>query len=103
MVNMQAQEVLNGVVTNELEEPLFGATLIWAGAESGTVADENGVFYLNKQDTIANLYIDYVGYQTMVIEVLPEESDLVITLDGVTDLMTVEVAAKIKDNYVSTL
>ncbi len=101
--NIQAQELLNGTVMNELEEPLFGATLIWAGAESGTVADENGAFYLHKQDTIANLYIDYVGYQTMVVEVLPSENDLVITLDGVTDLMPVEVAAKKRDNYVSTL
>ncbi len=99
----QEADTLRGTVVNELGEFLFGATVQWEYTTIGTVADENGFFSLPKSDTTANLEINYVGYNPVYILVEPHENDLMITIDGITDLMTVEVAAELRDNYVSLL
>jgi len=94
---------LTGNVFNDEDEYLFGATIMYDGTDIGTVADENGYFELPKMDTTAYLAINYVGYESVFIEVLPEEMDVQIMIAGITELVTVEVAANIRDNYVSTL
>ena len=98
----QAQNFL-GIITNDRNEPLFGATIIWQGADYGTVADENGHFELPKKETTANILVDYVGYNPMFVEVEAGLDTVLVVLEGLYDLMEVEVAAKIQDNYVSTL
>ena len=99
---MQSQNFL-GIITNDKDEPLFGATVIWQGADYGTVADENGHFELPKKEENANVLVDYVGYDPMFIEVEAGQDTVYIILEGLYELMEVEVAAKIQDNYVSTL
>ncbi len=101
-ISLSAQN-LTGTITNEKGEFLYGATVLWEGTDIGTVADENGFFELPKQDTTAFLRIEYVGYDAVVLEVLPEENGLQIAVEGITELMEVEVAAKRRDNYVSTI
>ncbi len=96
-------QTVSGTVKNELGEVLFGATVQWKGANQGVVTDENGFFELAQQDTIAMLQIDYVGYNSIFIEVLTSETTLDIEIDGITDLITIEVAAERYDNYVSTI
>ena len=96
-------QVVTGTVTNDEGTFLFGATVAWDGTSIGAVVDEDGTFSILKQDTTALLRIDYVGYESAYVEVLPEETDLVISIEGITDLMAVEVAAERRDNYVSTL
>ena len=96
-------QIITGTISNDEGEFLFGATLMWEGTSIGAVADENGYFELPKQDTIAHLRIDYVGYEPMLVEVLPEETELTIAISGITELMEVEVAAQKRDNFVSTL
>ncbi|MFK7773906.1 MAG: TonB-dependent receptor [Saprospiraceae bacterium] len=101
-ISLSAQN-LTGTISNEKGEFLYGATVLWEGTDIGTVADENGFFELPKQDTTAFLRIEYVGYDAVVLEVLPEENELKIAVEGITELMEVEVAAKRRDNYVSTI
>jgi len=96
-------QMITGTVTNEEGTFLFGATVIWDETTIGTIVNEDGTFSLPRQDTTALLRIDYVGYESAYVEVLPEEEDLAIMIEGVTDLMAVEVAAERRDNYVSTL
>ena len=96
-------QVLTGTVTNEEGTFLFGATIIWDETSIGTIVNEDGRFSLPRPDTTALLRIDYVGYESAYVEVLPEEADITIMIEGVTDLMAVEVAAERRDNYVSTL
>ncbi len=94
---------ISGTVKNDEGDFLYGATVKWKGAESGTIADNNGYFELPKQDTLALLQVDYVGYNSIFIEVTPEETNLEVEIGGISELMTVEVAAKKFDNYVSTI
>jgi len=96
-------QIISGTVSNEEGELLFGATIVWDGTDIAAVADENGYFELPQMDTTALLRIDYVGYDGIYIEVLPEETTLEIEVSGITELMEVEVAAKRRDNYISTL
>lgn len=96
-------QVVFGTVKNDAGEVLFGATVKWKGAETGTVADINGYFELPKQDTIAFIQVDYVGYSAIFIEVAPEENDINIEINGISELMTVDVAAKKFENSVSTV
>ncbi|MFT4758086.1 MAG: outer membrane receptor for ferrienterochelin and colicins [Paraglaciecola sp.] len=99
---MQSQNFL-GIITNDKDEPLFGATVIWQGADYGTVADENGHFELPKKEETANVLVDYVGYDPMFVEVEVGQDTVYIILEGLYELMEIEVAAKVQDNYVSTL
>ncbi|MEO1517877.1 MAG: carboxypeptidase-like regulatory domain-containing protein [Bacteroidota bacterium] len=94
---------LTGTLSNDQGEKLFGATLNWENTDIATVADETGYFSLPSLDTAAYLMINYVGYEAVAVLVEPHENNLDITIDGITDLMEVEVAAKVKDNYTSTL
>jgi len=94
---------LFGIVTNDKDEALFGATVQWEGADVGVVADENGHFELPQLDITANLLINYVGYNAMLIEVEGGSDTVLVVLEGLYDLMEIEVAAKLMDNYVSTL
>lgn len=100
--NISAQN-LTGTVTNGENEPLFGATVVWDGTIIGTVADENGYFELAKQDSTATLRIDYVGYESLYVDVTPDQTVLELSVAGITDLIEIEVAAKIRDNFTSTL
>lgn len=96
-------QVLNGTVLNQDGTPLFGATVQWESDNTGTVADEKGEFSLPKKEIAANLVVQYVGYAPIVIEILPHENDVNIQIDGVVDLVEIEVAAKIRDNYTSSI
>jgi len=103
LASMLSAQTITGNVSNEEGEFLFGATLLWQGSEVGAVVDMDGSFEINKQDGGGILVIDYVGYESVEIEVLPDETDLQIVVGGITELIEVVVAAKIRDNYTSTL
>ena len=96
-------QIISGTVSNDEGELLFGATIVWDGTDIAAVADENGYFELPKMDTTANLRIDYVGYDAVYIEVLPDETTLEIAVAGINELMEIEVAAKRRDNFISTI
>jgi len=96
-------QTVTGTVKNDEGEVLYGATVKWSGAATGVVADVDGHFELPKQDTVALLQVDYVGYNSIFIEVGLEEFNLDVEIGGISELMTVEVAAKKYDNFVSTI
>jgi len=59
---------VSGLITNENDEPLPGATVTVQGTSLGTVSDLDGRFSLNVPDN-AVLVISYIGYKTQVISV----------------------------------
>ena len=96
-------QTVSGVIKNDKGEFLYGATVKWEQATTGVVADINGYFELPAKEDTALLQIDYVGYESVFVEVVPGEDNLEIEVDGISELMMVEVAAKEYDNYVSTI
>ena len=72
----QNTEPLTGIVTNEKEELLIGASVYWADTKVGTVTDTAGRFSLAPRDKEATLVVSYVGYTPAQVQVLPEEKSI---------------------------
>ena len=94
---------LTGLVTNDRDELLIGATVFWKGEKIGTVTDTSGRFSLPARPQAAVLVVQYVGSAPAEVEVLPTENNLWIAVAGVTELNTVTVTEHTFGNTVSIL
>ncbi len=94
---------INGIITDENEELLIGASIFWQDTKQGTVSDAAGRFILPARTEAATLEVNYVGYNTAEVQVLPGETNLWIEVKGITQLQTVTVEAKGFDTRISTI
>jgi hypothetical protein len=94
---------ISGMVTNEKEELLIGASVFWKDTKQGTTTDTEGRFSLPKRDQEATLVVNYVGYSPAEVQVLPGEDKLWIEVAGIKQLQEVTVSAKGFDTHISTL
>lgn len=94
---------LNGIVTNEREELLIGATVFWKGTKTGTVTDTAGRFSLPAKTKVAKLVVQYIGHTPAEVEVLPGENNLWIEVAGATELQAVTVTEQRFGTTISTL
>ena len=78
---IQAQNTVGGVVTDEAAEALIGANVIVEGTTDGTITDIDGSFSVTTSSSFPfNLQISFTGYNTTTVEVTGPSSDLAITL-----------------------
>lgn len=63
---------IRGTVTDELSEPVAGATVLCKGTTLGTSTDLDGQFTLDVPDDAKTLVISYVGMLTQEVPVAPE-------------------------------
>ena len=103
IVGQEPDAKLTGIVTNEKEELLIGASVYWKDTKEGAVTDVEGKFSIPIRDVKATVIVNYVGYTPAEIEVLPGENNLWLELTGVQALQEVTVAGKSFDNRISTL
>ncbi len=82
-VIMNAQTRVTGIVTDELGEPVIGASILIKGSEQGTVTDIDGNFFLTAPDN-AILIFSYVG---MISQELPVSSNMIVVLRSDTELL----------------
>lgn len=94
---------ITGLVTNEKEELLIGASVFWKDTKQGTVTDTEGRFTLPARDVAATLVVNYVGYTSAEVQVLPGEEKIWIEVKGVTQLQEVTVQGKGFDTHMSTI
>ncbi|MBQ8500860.1 MAG: TonB-dependent receptor [Bacteroides sp.] len=74
MFTAWAQEVtVNGVVVDEMNEPLIGATIQVKNTAKGVVTDFDGKFSISVQNN-ATLVISYIGYQAQEIKIKGQKS-----------------------------
>ena len=64
-----SQETVKGIVTDENNQPLFGANVFWLNSSLGTITDENGKFSLKNSTETTFLVVSYIGFETQKIEV----------------------------------
>lgn len=95
--------MVTGLVTNEKEELLIGASVFWKDTKQGTVTDVEGRFSLPARDAEATLVVNYVGYTSAETQVLPGETKLWIEVSGISQLQEITVEAKGFDTHISTL
>jgi hypothetical protein len=61
------------VFDNTSKEPLLGVSIYYDGSTIGTVTNENGYFELSTSKRITgNLILDFLGYETVVLEEVKE-------------------------------
>ena len=77
---LSAQIKVNGFIVDESDEPVPFANIIFKGSIEGTISDENGKFYLETENTYSELEVSFVGFETKLIPLGKENTDLRIVL-----------------------
>ncbi len=98
-----SQKTLLGIVTNEKEELLIGATVFWKSSQIGTVTDTSGKFSLPHPEKLDTLVVRYVGYTPVQVQVLPDETKIWVEISGITQLSEVNISDRKFDNATSLL
>ena len=106
IVGLFASTVLNGqsllgMVVDQEQTPLIGASLIWQGTTIGVTTDDEGYFNIDKIDETNMLVINYVGYQSDTLEITEEDTEILIILSLGLAIEEVEITAKQRDNFSS--
>ena len=106
IVGLFASTVLNGqsllgMVVDQEQTPLIGASLIWQGTTIGVTTDDEGYFNIDKIDQTNMLVINYVGYQSDTLEITEEDTEILIILSLGLAIEEVEITAKQRDNFSS--
>lgn len=87
-----AQEVIRGVVTDNRQEPVVGATVVERGTQNFAVADADGKFEIRLQNSLpATLQVSAVGFKVQPIEIYEIPEDL-LTISLRLDNLMSEVA-----------
>jgi len=86
--NLFAQTI-TGTVTDEANNPLFGATVLVKGERKGTSADENGRFTLENTTMGTTLMISYVGFIGKEVPVVSTELTVVLQEGAKLDEVTI--------------
>lgn len=92
-----------GLIVDHEQTPLIGASLTWQGTIQGTTSDENGFFKLERIPETTNLVVSYVGYQSDTLLIEPADTAILIMLALGVELEEVQISAKQRDNFVSTV
>ncbi|MBO0591901.1 carboxypeptidase-like regulatory domain-containing protein [Cellulophaga sp. E16_2] len=59
-----AQTKVSGVVIDEAGIPVAFANIIFKGSSEGTITNDDGVFYMESDNTYETLQVSFVGYET---------------------------------------
>lgn len=98
--SVDAQLKVNGVVTDENDDPLAFTTVYEKGTSNGTTTNENGKFVLELKSIDSELVIQYVGYKSQehLISTFSDLDNISITLlQNVYGLEEVTIAADAED------
>lgn len=67
-IGAEAQQILNGVITDkQTGEPLIGAEILIPGTSTGTLTNSIGQFTLETKEAVKILEVHYIGYETLQI------------------------------------
>lgn len=82
--------------------PLQGATVYWLGVTMGAQSNEAGIFSIPLVEGHRKLIVSYTGFKPDTLEV-EEEKDLKVILARGKDLKIVEVTARQRSAYISSM
>lgn len=106
IVGLFASTILNGqsllgMVVDQEQTPLIGASLIWQGTTIGVTTDDEGYFNIDKINETNMLVVNYVGYESDTLEITEEDTEILIILSLGVEMEEVEITAKQRDNFSS--
>lgn len=84
------QTKVGGKVTDEFNEPIAFANVIFKNSKEGVITDENGNFYFESKENYSTLVVSFVGFEKKEIDLKPGlNSGLKIQLQSGTTLKEV--------------
>ncbi|MGY8845810.1 MAG: SusC/RagA family TonB-linked outer membrane protein [Bacteroidia bacterium] len=98
-----AQTTVTGLVTDNLKQPIIGATVLEKGTNNGRITDENGAFNLTIADVnAAILVVTYSGYEDNTIALKGKTNITVLLKDnteGLGEVMVVGYGTSTKKEF----
>ena len=98
-----AQTTVTGLVTDNLKQPIIGATVVEKGTNNGKITDENGAFNLTIADVnAAILVVTYSGYEDNTIALKGKTNITVLLKDnteGLGEVMVVGYGTSTKKEF----
>jgi outer membrane receptor for ferrienterochelin and colicins len=101
-VSLNAQ-ILRGVVKDEKGESIIGAHVFWMDKSAETLTDNEGKFELLRRTKESMIHVEFVGFETVMMTLKPDQNDITIKLSVPKTLKTVEIKGRRGDNMVSSL
>jgi len=80
-ISFFAQKTVTGVITDETNFPLPGASVIIKGTSTGVVTDLDGKFSITLKETPATLSIIYLGFKTKEV-VIVNQTQITVALEA---------------------
>ncbi len=77
----ESSRLLTGTITDELGEPITGATIQVKNTTNGTISDIDGHFSISIPNDKAVLLISYLGFKSIEIANIGNRSNLLITME----------------------
>lgn len=101
----QRSTTFSGLIVDSNDETLIGATVNWKDTTIGAVTDIDGWFTIERLDTINEyeLIINYVGYETASVPILPDEQNIKLVLSENTEIDDIIVESRVRSNGFSTI
>ena len=62
-----AQSKVSGIVTDEFDNPVAFANIIFKNSYEGTITNDNGRFYMESETTHDTLVVSFIGYEDLEI------------------------------------
>ena len=84
-----SQQTVEGIVFDDFNEVIMGATVFWEGTDVATTSDESGKFIIKKSDKSSVLVISYLGFESTKMTITSEKV-LSIKLKSANQLTTIE-------------
>lgn len=78
----QNQRTVTGTVQDENGEPLIGASVVVAGANTGVTTDIDGNYSIKVPTSAGRLTFSYIGYKTKTVDITSDVLDVVLEPDN---------------------
>ena len=92
----QSPREIKGMVTDEVGEPLIGASVTVPGTSKGTTTDFSGNFALDVSENDKELEVSYTGYDSQIVPVDSQQLVQIALNEGANSLSEVTVTSKKK-------
>ena len=81
----KAQKTVTGVITNQTNQPIYGASVVVKGSKSGTTTDAQGRYTISVPNDQSILVVTYVGYGSREVPIAGKSTlDVALTESGST-------------------
>jgi len=69
-ISIHSQSKVSGKVVDETGQPVAFANVIFKDSNEGTITNDNGVFYMESDETYETLLISFIGYEDKEIALI---------------------------------